>query len=268
MRDENKKQGCEKRSNLNLFSTLIHIFLLHDWLPDWLLLVIGACMPRPAQPQHAPCNFNCLNLYRLKLWHKTHSSAVIRSQFHQSGSLQETHTHTETTTLKAAALVGFMEQLGTRKTFPPLLHLFPLMLSLFPLTVAKQHGQSSPLPIPPSLSLSPPSARRKCRARDRQNETVGVGIWLFAWACVRPNVRVWKSFCASARVCVFENVCASLPLTFCRLGGQENVTRLSKTDYRTVIFSHTYPGLNFYFINNYHQSSDRRSGEEVVSLKK
>lgn len=69
-------------------------------------------MPRPAQPQHAPVNFNCLNLDRLKLLYKTHSSAVIRSQFHQSGSLQETHTHTETT-LRVAALVGFTEQLGT-----------------------------------------------------------------------------------------------------------------------------------------------------------
>lgn len=197
MCDENKKQGCEKRSNLNLFSTLIHIFLLHDWLPGWLLLVIGACMPRPAQPQHAPCNFNCLNLYRLKLWHKTHSSAVIRSQFHQSGSLQETHTHTETTTLKAAALVGFMEQLGTRKTFPPLLHLFPLMLSLFPLTVAKQHGQSSPLPIPPSLSLSLSTLGTKEMQSKRQAE----------WDCGRGYMTVCMSMCAPKCTSLKEFLC-------------------------------------------------------------
>lgn len=209
MRDENKKQGCEKRSNLNLFSTLIHIFLLHDWLPDWLLLVIGACMPRPAQPQHAPCNFNCLNLYRLKLWHKTHSSAVIRSQFHQSGSLQETHTHTETTTLKAAALVGFMEQLGTRKTFPPLLHLFPLMLSLFPLTVAKQHGQSSPLPIPPSLSLST-LGTKEMQSKRQAEWDCGRGYMTVCMSMCAPKCTSLKEFlCQCACVCFWKCLCKS-----------------------------------------------------------
>lgn len=160
-------------------------------------------MPRPAQPQHAPCNFNCLNLYRLKLWHKTHSSAVIRSQFHQSGSLQETHTHTETTTLKAAALVGFMEQLGTRKTFPPLLHLFPLMLSLFPLTVAKQHGQSSPLPIPPSLSLS----LHPRHEGNAEQETGRMRLWAWVYDCLHEHVCAqmyeFERVFVPARVCVF-----------------------------------------------------------------
>lgn len=112
-----------------------------------------------------------------------------------------------------------MEQLGIRNSPPPLSSL----QSHFPLTGGKQHGQSSLLSIPPSLST-------RCL-----KETQGTRCRTRLWASVHD--RLYEHVCAQmykfqrvyVPVRMFENVYASLPLTFCCMGGQENLTRQSTT---------------------------------------
>ncbi len=162
-------------------------------------------------------------------WIKPLSST--KPPHHHSSILQETHTRTETTILKVVVSVGSMEQKGTWKTFPPLLHLFPLMQSFFPLSGGKQHGQSSLLSIPPSLSTLCSKETQSKRHRTR--------LWAWVYDCLYEHVCAqmfeFERVCVPVRV--FENVCASLPLTFCCLGGHENLTRPSKVDYYSIILS-------------------------------
>lgn len=85
---------------------------------------------------------------------KPHSSTVMRSLPHHSSSSQETHTHTETTILKVAVLVGFMEQLGTLKnlsTSPP-----PLSSRAVTLSYDRRKTTRPVIsPVYPSISLHP-----------------------------------------------------------------------------------------------------------------
>ena len=79
-------------------------------------------------------------------------------------------------------------------------------------------------PVYPTISLSlHPQSKR---------------LWARVYDCLYEHVcaQMYKLERVYVPVLVFENVCASLPLTFCRLGGQENLTRPSKIDYYGVIF--------------------------------
>lgn len=81
------------------------------------------------------------------------------------------------------------------------------------------------------LSLSPPEETQSKRHRTR--------LWARVYDCLYEHVcaQMYKLERVYVPVLVFENVCASLPLTFCRPGGQGNLTRPSKIDYYGVIFS-------------------------------
>lgn len=140
----------------------------------------------------------------LSLGHHITTAALCRKQ---------TCTETTTETCRVSGLHGGVSYTKNLSTSPP--PLSSLMQSLFPLTRGETTRPVISL-VCPSIALHP---LLKGNAELRVAE----------WARGRGYMTVFMSMCATKCTClkkvsvplhVFENVCVSLPLTFCRLGGQ------------------------------------------------
>lgn len=109
-----------------------------------------------------------------------------------------------------------------------------------------------------SSALHPP---HKGNAKTETERDCGCG-------CLTVCMSMCVSKCTSLKrvyvpVCVFENVCASLPLTFCCLGGQENLTRPSKIRLSQCNVQPDLAWTVFYFINSPPHSADKHTSEEA-----
>lgn len=69
-------------------------------------------------------------------------------------------------------------------------------------------------------------------SKETQSKRDRTRLWAWVYDCLCEHVcaQMYKFEGVAVPVRVFENVCASLPPTFCCLGGQENLTRPSEID--------------------------------------
>lgn len=109
-------------------------------------------------------------------------------------------------------------------------------------------------PVYPSISLS---TRRPKETRSKRRRT---RLWARVYDCLHEHVcaQMYELERVSVPALVFENVYASLPLTFCRLGGQENLTRHEQNRLLQCNIQLDIAWTGFYLINNHLHNIVRR----------